>query len=403
MNDWLIIAVVYFALFISSPLIALLHELGHAFAYLILTKPDEIDIYIGSYTQPTNGLQFKAGKINFYIKRSFPFVKGIGLCKSSKPETNYSNYIIILFSGALFTFFAAIILGVIVYNANANLLVQIGCYIFLGLSVASLMVNLIPREVDKFNNKLTLNSDGKQIAFVLKIKNALPDYIEARQFYFQKDFEQAIAKLKDVLKVVPDEEQILRMLFTASVQLKECDDAELYVSLLEEKGKLTADDLVNKACLQSSVNKSDDAILTYQKALKLNKTHVIALNNVGYELIEKGAHQVAQRALDKAIKLNPKFDHAYGNLGYSKILQDDLDVGKGLIDKCLQLNANNAEAFRALGIYYLKKKDIDQANANFNKATEIDKDIDVSKYTNEIKLLAEAKNAILGSAVSDAL
>jgi Flp pilus assembly protein TadD len=193
------------------------------------------------------------------------------------------------------------------------------------------------------------------------------------------------------------------MLFTASVQLKECDDAELYVSLLEEKGKLTADDLVNKACLQSSVNKSDDAILTYQKALKLNKTHVIALNNVGYELIEKGAHQVAQRALDKAIKLNPKFDHAYGNLGYSKILQDDLDVGKGLIDKCLQLNANNAEAFRALGIYYLKKKDIDQANANFNKATEIDKDIDVSKYTNEIKLLAEAKNAILGSAVSDAL
>jgi len=403
MNDWLIIAVVYFALFISSPLIALLHELGHAFAYLILTKPAEIDIYIGSYSRPTNGIQFKAGKINFYIKRSFPFVKGIGLCKSSKPEISYSNYIIILLAGSLFTFLSAVILGIVVYSANANVLVQIGCYIFLGLSVVSLMGNLIPREVDKFNNKLTLDSDGKQIAFVLNIKTALPDYIEARQYYFQGDFEKASIKLKDVLIAVPGQAKIVRMLLTASIQLKNYDDAAQCISLLEKNGELEVDDLVSKGCLQSFTHKHDEAIITYQQALKINKHHVIALNNIGYELIEKGAHQVAQRALEKAIKLSPKFDHPYGNLGYSKILQDDLDVGKRLIDKCLQLNANNAEAFRALGIYYLKKKDIDQANANFNKATEIDKDIDVSKYTNEIKLLAEAKNATLGSAVSDAL
>jgi len=401
MNDWLIIIVVYLALFISNPLIALLHELGHAFAYLILTKPDEIDIYIGSYTRPINGIRFKTGKINFYIKRSFPFVKGIGLCKSNKPETNYFNYIIILLAGALFTFLSAIILGIIVYNTNANLLLQIGCYIFLGLSLLSLMGNLIPREVDKFNNKLTLDSDGKQIAFVLKIKKSLPDYIEARQYYFQKDFEQAVVKLKDVLNVVPDDEKILRMLFTASIQLKKYDDAAQFISSLEKNGALAVDDLVNKGCLQSFTNKHDDAILTYQQALKINRNHLIALNNIGYELIEKGAHQVALRALDKAIKLNPKFDHPYGNLGYSKILQDELKAGKVLIDKCLKLNANNAHAYKALGIYYLKTKDISQVNKNFKKAIELDKDIDISKYTNEIELLVEEKNALVNSPVSD--
>src|SRR5258708_4440771 len=107
MNDWAVIIVIYLALFISSPLIAILHELGHAFAYLVFTKPDKIDIYIGTYQLPKNAIQFKAGKLNFYIKRSFPFVKGIGLCRSYKAEKNYLYDIFILLAGSFFTLFTA--------------------------------------------------------------------------------------------------------------------------------------------------------------------------------------------------------------------------------------------------------------------------------------------------------
>src|ERR1700712_5748785 len=109
MNDYIILIVIYAALFISSPLIAILHELGHALAYLVLTKPDRIDIYIGSYGNSRNAIQFNSGKLYFYLKRSFPFVKGIGLCHSYKPETNYKRDILILLAGPVFTFIIAFI------------------------------------------------------------------------------------------------------------------------------------------------------------------------------------------------------------------------------------------------------------------------------------------------------
>jgi len=70
MNDWIILAVIYAAVFISSPLIAVFHELGHALAYLVLTKPRKIDIYIGSYGSRKNVLRFNAGKLRFYVKKS---------------------------------------------------------------------------------------------------------------------------------------------------------------------------------------------------------------------------------------------------------------------------------------------------------------------------------------------
>ena len=389
MNDWLILAVVYLTLFVSSPLIAILHELGHAFAYLILTKPDNIDIYIGTYSQPKNGIHFKTGKINFYIKRSFPFVKGIGLCKSSKPETDYLNYIIILLAGTVFTLFAAALLSIIAFNANAHLLVQISCYIFLGLSVLSLINNLVPRNVDMFYNKISLNSDGKQLAFVMKLKTALPDYIEAREHYYKNEFEQAKIKLKEVLVITPSQEDILRLLVATTIALKQYKEAANYAALLEENGEQTIDDLLNKGYLQSVNHQHHEAILTYQKALKKDRNNLIALSNIGYELIEEGAHEVALRALEKAIKLDPKFYLPYSNLGYSKILQNELDAGKVLIDKSLELNDANADAYKALGIYHLKLKDINQAQTNFNKAAELDKDIDLSTYTAEIKLLQE--------------
>src|SRR6185437_5517730 len=151
------------------------------------TKPDKIDIYIGSYVLEKNPIHFSAGKLDFYIKRSFPFVKGIGLCKSYKPEVNYLNYIIILLAGPVFTFLTASIFGIIAFNIDGHLLIKISCYIFLGFSILSLITNLIPREIDKTYG-VNLDNDGKQILFATNIKNVRPDYVEALQFLENEDY-----------------------------------------------------------------------------------------------------------------------------------------------------------------------------------------------------------------------
>ena len=388
MNDWTILIVIYGTLFISSPLIAILHELGHAFAYLSLTKPDRIDIYIGSYGNKKNAIQFNIGKLYFYIKRSFPFVKGIGLCHSYKPETNYKNDIIILLAGPVFTFLIACIPGIVVYNVHVDLVIQIACYIFLGLSALSLITNLVPREIDK-SYDVNLANDGKQILFALEVKNALADYVEALQYLHKEEYELATNKLKNVLIVAPNSTKVLRLIIATSLAAKQYDAAALHIDKLESNIELTTDDLVNKGCLLSFTKNHKEAINTFTKALKKNRHNVIALNNIGYELIEIEDYIVAQKAFEKVIKLKPSFDAPYGGLGYLKVLQGDLDAGRQFIDLCLKINPKNADAYKALGIYYLKLKDINLANENFNKAIEFDSGIDLGIYADELKQLTE--------------
>lgn len=393
MNDWVIIIVVYAAVFLSGPLIAILHEMGHALAYLILTRPPRVDIYIGTYRFPEKAISFRIGKLNFFIKRSFPFVKGIGLCRSYKPETNYLNYIVILLAGPVFTFVSAAVIGLIAFNSDASLLVKICCYVLLGFSVLSLITNLVPDKIGgKFYNNLDtddidLDNDGLKILFTLKIKNKLPAYIAALQYIDKNDLEAAMAELDKVLEKAPDAEKILRLQVTLAMNLKQYENAAAYLNRLESKHQLNKSDILQKGILQSLNKQHDEAIASYSRVLKMDRKNLVALNNIGCELIEKGAHEVAARGLERAIKINPQFDQPYGNLAYSKILQDKLEEGKHMADQCLSLNPKNADAYKTLGIYYLKQKNSNLATINFNKAVELDGSIDLAAYTEELKTL----------------
>ena len=148
MNPYTLLVVIYAAVFLSSPLIAVFHEFGHALAYLIFTKPENIDIFIGSYGDEKNALQFRIYKLNFFIKKSFPFVKGIGLCHSSKPESDYRKFIVILLAGPVFTLIAAAIIAIVAFTSHVYLLILIFCYIFLGFSLLSIIANLVPRSLN---------------------------------------------------------------------------------------------------------------------------------------------------------------------------------------------------------------------------------------------------------------
>jgi len=390
--EWNILIIVYLSLFIASPLIVILHELGHAFAYLALTKPSKIDIYIGSYGDKERSTKFTIGKLNFYIKKSFPFVKGIGLCVSSKCEVNYQKYIIILLAGSIFTLLTAALATLILINANTNIFIQIGCYIFLGRSAISLLINLTPYKFKSIYSVLNkdsiyMESDGRQLLFALKVKNDLPVYMQAQTDIQEKNYQAAADKLKQVLVKTPGIERISRQLTGLYLHLKLYADAEVYASQLITKKEPEVNDILNVGCLQSLTGKHDEAIETYQKVLKRDHKNLVALNNLGEEMIRKGAHKVAQHLLDRAIAINPNFEHPYLNLGYSKLLQGELAEGKSLIDKSISLNDKNASAYIFLAIYYSKMGHQDYADKSILKARELDPAIDTSDYDQAIKTL----------------
>lgn len=299
-------------------------------------------------------MRFKAGKLNFFIRRSFPFVKGIGLCASEKAETDYRKYIVILAAGALFTFISAGIVALVAFETHAHFLVQVACYIFLGLSFLSLLSNLIPRDL-RYSKGEKLRSDGSKLLLTLQIKDKLLYYVEAFEQLKENNYTATVNNLKKVLEASPKNRALLDLFIPIALEARSFEDAESAIDKLEGMPPVSSQTMFYRGCLQSLTKKHDKAIETYSTIInKKDKNHLGALNNLGYELVEKGAHQVAKRALDRAIKLNPQFGEAYATLGYSKILQGELEEGKRLAKTSLELNAENALAYKTLGIYYLK-------------------------------------------------
>ena len=383
-----IIVALYIAFFITAPIITIFHELGHAFAYLILTKPDRIDIYIGSYDQRKKVLKFKIGKLFFYIKYTFPFTRGGGLCSSSKSEKDYRKYIIILLAGPLFTVLIIVFISFFIYNTDIHGSIKLYCALLILFSIIGLYTNLKPRTL-KRNADTDLENDGKQIVFAMKLKDDFSNYIEAIECFTKNEFELAVIKLKSILERFPDEENILKTLALSSIYAKHYSEAEAYLLAISQRFEFSITDTLNLACMQSFNNKHEESILNYRIVLKNNSDNVTALNNLGYALSEKGEYSEAQQLLEKAMQLYPETGHLYGTMGYLKILKGDLEDGKSFVDKSIELDSEDAYAYKALGVYYLRSDNPIMAKDSFKKAKELYPQIDLSRHADQVLLNIE--------------
>ena len=204
-----------------------------------------------------------------------------------------------------------------------------------------------------------------------------------------KEYQQSIVHFRNVLEKRPQDIRILRLLVAASGMLKKYDDVELYLQQIEAKEELSVHDLIQKGNLQSLTRRHDEAIATYQQVLKKDKHNAVALINVAEELIDKGAFEIAQRALDKVTKYKPDFPYLQSTIAYSKLMQGELEEGKTILDKSIASNTANAYTYKSLGIYYLKLKDAVGAADSFKKAVEMDERIDFGYYEDNLKELSE--------------
>ena len=392
MNDVVILAVVYLAVFLSGPVTAIVHELGHAVAFLAFTKPERIDIYIGSYGGAGKYYQFQVGTIRFHIKQAFPFVKGIGLCRSSAHERKYINDIIISLAGPVVTLITAIIFSLLAFTLHSGVLVTIVCGIFLGYSLLSLLVNLIPNEIPLRGDEM-IDNDGRRVLFALQLKKVRPAYLDALDLLDRKDPKAAVTKLQEVRAAVPANARVIRILISALLTAGNYEDGLVWSANLEKLAKLNNQDLLTRGVLHSFAKNSSEAINTYNEVLRRDRRNVLALNNIGFELIAKGEYPVAEHALLRAIEIKPGFDMAYCNLGELYITQGELEAGKARVDKCLALNSGNADAYKILGWYYQKLNDPKLAKLNFEKAVELNKDIDLGGFQAELKSPSKEERA----------
>jgi len=369
----------YIAIYVTSPFITIFHELGHAFAYLALTETKEIDVFIGSYGNKKTRLNFKIGKLHFYIKQSFPFFSSRGVCQSDSREPNYFKKIIILLAGPFFSFIIACLLGFIVFNTEVHGAIKLYVFALIVCSLISLIRNLRPST----NITTGVNSDGKQLLFVIKMRKVYADYILGCNEFLNQNYVASSEILRRIIIRFPKEESVLRLLFTSLLVLKRYEEAEIYLTRLGEVSSLDANDCINLGYMHSMSGKRELAIENYQKALQIEPNNQLALNNLGYEYIFNEKYDESEKLLTKAIELAPEFAYSYNNLGYIKLLTNHLEEGKQLIEKSIEMEPENAYGYKHLGVYYLKIHNKIQANICFQKALELDPLVVMENYLQE--------------------
>lgn len=148
----------------------------------------------------------------------------------------------------------------------------------------------------------------------------------------------------------------------------------------------------SKAVTYDMLGKHEEAIVEYEKAIKLDPTNDSFYNNKGFSYLLQMRTEEAVSAFRKALENNPNNKTAHANLGYAYGL-------KGMHELALiefKLSSDEASAYNNLGYVYTKNGKLTEAIESYNNALKINPNISSCYYNKgrAYERLGETDNAI---------
>ncbi len=124
----------------------------------------------------------------------------------------------------------------------------------------------------------------------------------------------------------------------------------------------------------------NDAIDCLQKGLALRPTYALAYNNLGNALLRKGQLNDALNQYQKALALQPRYSAAGINLGDVLFQKGEVDQAMAQFQNILAIEPDNAEAHNNLGNVFLEQGHIDEAVLEFQRALAAEPDYAGAHY-----------------------
>jgi tetratricopeptide (TPR) repeat protein len=379
---------IVFAVYLSGIITALIHELGHAVAYLVLASPSQVDIFIGSYGDRQKSFNFRIGKLRIFIKRMFPFVRPIGCCYCNlKMPSAYRN-IAMLVAGSAFTCFFAMICTCLVFQFDLHGALKFLCVVFIIYSLVSLYYNLMPF-AQKDNTSYDTDSDGILLMKTFKLRRVYPSYSNALTSVYNGNYQVAFEGLKKALLVLPENDTLLALAATCTLHLRDFENASAYFDSVALQRPLSSFELLSRGTARSYLKERDAAIADYRCALIGQPDHIIALNNLSYELIETGKYDEAESLLRHAYSLESDYSYTNANSGYLQLKRGEFKLAFDYITKSIELAPSDVYHHIFLAKYYIHLKEVSKAEKILQKCYELDPTIDLSEEVDELQLLRQ--------------
>lgn len=189
----------------------------------------------------------------------------------------------------------------------------------------------------------------------------------------QNDHVKAKDILKRALNLNPNDANTLGALGYTLNQLKQDEEALIYLNraLRNDPNNLQ---VLSVTALIHETNKNyalSDSL--YARALKVDSTNVLILNNLAYSWADRGINlNEALSMAKKAVEAEPKNSSYLDTIGWIYFKLGDYKKAKENIEAALATEKENATLIDHLGDVYFKLGEKKKALANWKKAFEID-------------------------------
>ncbi|MDD4182544.1 MAG: tetratricopeptide repeat protein [Candidatus Omnitrophica bacterium] len=129
-------------------------------------------------------------------------------------------------------------------------------------------------------------------------------------------------------------------------------------------------------CFQKGIDyfkekKYDEAIVEFEKALKIDPNLAEGYYGLGYAYCYKNQCEAAIPYFQKAIELSPNYADAYNAMGYAYSILGKYDDSINYYLKTLKIKEDNLEALNGLGYSYASTGKYENAISYFKKAIKI--------------------------------
>jgi tetratricopeptide (TPR) repeat protein len=171
--------------------------------------------------------------------------------------------------------------------------------------------------------------------------------------------EKALIALDELINSFPHEALLFNLRGACYEAINKFDQSIESFSKALEIHPQYEEALYNLGVVQKKAGRPDDAINSYQRAIAINSHNANAHNNLGNLLTQKGQIKESIEHLNLALKLNPKFAEAHNNLGLANMELNKLSECINNFLLAIECNPQYEGAYINLGRVYRELDEYD--------------------------------------------
>jgi tetratricopeptide (TPR) repeat protein/peroxiredoxin len=256
----------------------------------------------------------------------------------------------------------------------------------------------VPIDHVKEDSKAIPQTDVQRLAKALPFPGLSESYDFWRNYlslgfaFFERGyFDQAKVFYQQAFNNDPQSAEALYGLGSACLQLQEMKEARSYfertLQLHASYPGTIPDSWNNLGLLAAREGDTKLAIEDFQRALRIDPDHSIALLNLGNAYRQSKDWSSAKQVLKRAVELAPDDTEANYSLGMVFAQENDIEHAYQYLQKALELRPDDPEALNNLGILYLRTGRAAEAIRSFQESIRVAPKYDQS-YLNLARVYA---------------